>query len=202
MQDTTGEQLLVPESVKLYLSDAAVRFGVDTLLSHKPSTIPTDLTISELKGYYAARAAAELTRYEWAETLFDLWQLVWGRHLSKWPAAPLDQMLDDESAIRPEDCWDSSAFDLRHRRGSLTLATGVEIGPERTLIAIALESRDGSDTFSLDAFRLVEDEDESWDGWLVRSIPYGLQDTGCVLNELLQASAAALQQIEQVAGLD
>lgn len=165
----TEDVFSLPASVAAYLSSPAVRTGVDALLSISADALPEGLEWHELDDYLAARAAAELTRSEWAIMVQRLWQSVWGViEQDNWRPAPLEELEEYEYAVTPATCWGEQRFALWHTRRPLTLYTAVRVTRSTTQIAFSLEGRKP----------LLRDDDEhftwtdtkEWEGWLVATV--------------------------------
>jgi hypothetical protein len=156
----------LPESVRAYLEDDGVAVAVDALLGTKPSRLPADLKLGELPEYVAARAQAELTRWEFAQACLNLWSSVWEPLLVDWQPGKLSDLVDDEdSAVTPEDIWTSGGFSLWYQRDNLYLWTAVELTPAATTIAFALDEGDTSLLKDAPHFEWVQDGD--WTNWLI-----------------------------------
>lgn len=131
-------------SVRAYLSDPAVRTGVDALLAIKPNALPAGLEWHELRSYFAARTAAEVTKFEYGEMLHDLWSRIWGDVLAaSWSPVPFSDLLADDQGVTPETCWNEEAFYTYHRAGDRWLYTAVSITGSKTLVAFSIEDDDG-----------------------------------------------------------
>ncbi|HEV2568342.1 hypothetical protein [Sphingomonas sp.] len=154
----------LPESVRTYLEETGVRVAVDALLAIRPARLPADLTLAELPDYVAARAQAELTRWEFAQACLDLWSSIWSPLLEEWQAGPLSAMLASGlNAVTPEAIWNESGLNVWHHRGDLFLYTAVELTPEATTIAFGLERDDEPLLTEMPGFNWRNDEDsESW----------------------------------------
>ena len=180
----------VPATVREYLTNAAVRTGVDALLKVEIDMLPSDLLASELGDYYAARAAAELSRFDWALSLYELWKAVWtGAIGSEWKAMSPDELLNEEYAITPHACWDEETIYFGHRRGDFTMSTGVAFGQGETLLAFAVERKRGA---PLQAFDQFSNHDDWGDEWLVQSFPFSPVNSDFSMSTLEAVAATAV----------
>ena len=67
----------LPESMKAYYGDPAVKLAVDTILSNKKLAIPSDMRWEEFPAFYGATLAAHQVQVEFALFMFELWNIVW-----------------------------------------------------------------------------------------------------------------------------
>ena len=192
------EELSLPDSVRDYLQDPAIRFAVDALLALRPDKMPPDLELHELPTYLAARSAAEMTRYEFAATSYQLWSAVWAPLLEDWEPARFDELMANAMAVSPTQCWEEKGFNIWHRRDGRYLYTAVAIAPKSTSIAISLE--DDVKVLTETASNFVWTESDDWNGWLVHEQAGGLADDDFDLARLRNTAAAAYQQVSVVAG--
>lgn len=160
------ENLRLPSSVRAYLSDPAVRTGVDALLAIPADSLPDGLEWHELGHYLSARAAAELTRGEWAVTLHQLWQSLWGAIEDEgWRPAQPDELLEHSYEATPEACWRKQMFATWHVKGKMTLYTAVRLTRSTTQVAFSLETTRPVLKSADEHFDWIDDE--RWGGWLV-----------------------------------
>lgn len=168
-QVTTTERFppKIPATVKAYLTDASIKAGVDALLAIKPSTVPQDLILEEFGDYYAARAAAEITRYDRASSLYDIWRWIWGDAIGPdWLPASRDALIEKELSITPESCWDDACFCVFHSRSQVTLSTGVGFTDKWIEIVFSVDDDTGPLLRALDTFDWRDEDHADWPGWL------------------------------------
>ena len=78
-------ELVVPESVRLYLTDAAVRSAIDALLDEDKS-FAADLDREDLPNFYRATLAAHAFRADWGIFGLELCDATWGAALADFPS--------------------------------------------------------------------------------------------------------------------
>jgi hypothetical protein len=186
---------LLPATVQSYLADPAFRTGADALLEFGPEKLPPEIAFGDLGTYLAARGAAELTKYDYAETLHRLWCAVWGWQLGEgWTAPSADRLLDKEFSVAPQDCWSDRCLTLYHDRGRYSLFTAVGLDVGKTTLAFSVET----DTRVLRApcVPFTWRDDDEWEGWFVLSHPHDLTDTGFDLEQLVDAARVAVAAAE------
>lgn len=184
----------LPESVQSYLEDSAVGTAVDTLLGFKPNRLPTDLTLAELPEYVAARAQAELTRWEFAQACLALWSSIWEPLLEGWQPGALAEILDgDENAITPQAIWECDGFNIWHRRGPFYLWTAVQLTAEATTIAFGLQDEDRPILKDAPGFEWRDDDD--WSEWLTHEQSRMPSGFGSEVEKLKGLAAAAIERV-------
>ena len=192
----TGRDL--PASVRAYLTEPAVRTGVDALLAVEADALPDGLEWHEFADYIAARAAAELTRSEWAVAIHRLWRRVWGGiEADGWRSAPFDELVEQDYAVTPATCWEEQRFSLWHVRGAVTLYTAVRVTRSTFQVAYSLETRKV----------LVQSDDEhfawthkgEWPGWMVATLRRSPADPAFSDDELQALASTAMDRIREAA---
>lgn len=184
----------LPASVMAYLSTAAVRSGVDALLAVEADALPDGLEWPELGDYLAARAAAELTRSEWAVMIQRLWREVWASiERDGWRPAPLEEMVENENAVTPETCWKRQRFSVWHTRGRQMLFTAVRATRSTTQIAFSLEAR--RVLIREDGGEFTWTDTSDWDGWQVATIRCSPASPEFDLEALRTLSQQALRRV-------
>lgn len=172
MTHATQDELHLPASVRGYLSEPAIRIGVDALLKVGPGNVPRDLQFGEMPEYLAARGAAELIRYEYAAFLHALWSATWGRAMpSVWREMTAGDALDGKCSLSPEGCWDDQAMTIYHGKGDLRLYTAVSVSRTATKIGFSLERRDGKILMKSRDGPPAFGEEPDWDDWLMFASP-------------------------------
>lgn len=198
---TTAEILPpeIPATVKAYWTDASVKAGVDALLAIKSSTLPQDLRLEEFGDYYAARAAAELTRFDRASSLYDIWRSIWGHAIGRdWVPASHDAMFYNELSITPEDCWNDECFCVYHSRGKLNLSTGVGFTDKWIEIVFSVDDDTGPLLRTLDTFEWRDEDHADWPGWLALKLkknPWDESLSWTVLRSAAEQAVAAANKI-------
>lgn len=111
MTDTT--LFTIPESVFAYFSNSAVQAAVDHLLDNKSAVPVSQIQWAELPEYYRAVLAAHQTKAEYAITLFDLCNTIWGNvikeslELSKISRLPLKEIQQNGwPKLSIDESWD------------------------------------------------------------------------------------------------
>ncbi len=165
MTQAIATAIAVPPSVEAYLTDPAVRAGVDALIGIKPTALPAGLERPELADYFAARAAAELTKFEWAFMLHRLWDATWGAAIgASWVPSSFDDLLVEPfAAVTPHSCWNDGWFSAIHNRAGHQLYTFVSVAPTATVIGFSLENDEGPLLQNLDGFEWHDTG--AWKGW-------------------------------------
>lgn len=188
-----SEAFRVPDTVRAYLEQPAIRTAVDSLVAIKPSSLPPDLSVDELGDYLAARGTAELTRFDWATALHALWCATWQPALQGWQPVPPEDVKEEEIAVTPDACWDEEMFGLIHRKGSKKIYTAVSISTDETNIAISATDSQGNDITDLPSFRWDEPE---WEEWLVSTQPINVASQGFDIEQFASIARAAIERIE------
>ena len=133
----------IPQSVQHYLSekpeDRGIRMSVDALLKVGIDKVPPSLEWNELKQFYQARTAAELTRLEWSQAMLSLWQYIWGNNLNKCLKVRSLEELSKNSGIRMDECWEDREFIVVHEFLELELFTSVLLDNDELAIGFGLE---------------------------------------------------------------
>jgi len=193
MTDADDRTFELPATVLQYLIDPAVRTGVDALIDIQPGNLPPDLRLSELADYYAARAAAELMRYDWAAALHRLWLLVWEVPLSSsaWRPVSIDEAAAYEILVTPAACWNDGSFSFLHTLDGYRLFTSVTFDASRTQIAFSVETGDRV-LIKSDFGEFVWQDDGDWNGWLVFTHAVSPSDQLFRLADLTRSAAVAL----------
>lgn len=188
-----------PETVRGYLADPAIRTGVDALLKFGGGALPHGLRLDELGAYFTARGSAELTMYDMAETLRQLWSLVWGARLGpEWTAAPLEELIREDYAVTPRSCWEERSFSHYHRHEPHILYTSVQITERQTSVAFSIEVEAGDPLWSADFAPFAWRDDDEWWGWLVFSISTNPSRADFDISRLHEAANIALEQVERL----
>ena len=165
-----GDDVL-PATVAAYLQDPAVRAAVDALLEVRASVLPPGLEWEELDTYYRARGGAELTRHDMAHLLRQLWKEIWGRQISsQWRPAPLEELVEAELAVTPNQIWEEKSFSVYHSRESSFLYTNVRLEPNALSIAFYIGDENDEDLLIDDSGPFLWRDDEIWPGWWVTQL--------------------------------
>lgn len=199
MTDANDRKFELPATVRAYLTDPAIRTGVDALLEIRPEDIPPDLRLDEMADYLTARAAAELTKFDWATALHNLWASTWQAALNPaWRPASLEILIAEEFAIAPQACWDGNSFSFYHVRGIHRLYTAVSFDRYQTQIAFSFETEEMA-LASAPFGDFVWREDDDWTGWLVMTLPFSPAHPDFRIAELDRAVQAALAVVYDIA---
>jgi len=198
--ETPGFEL--PATLRGYLTEPAIRTGVDALLMVKSDSLPPDLRIDELGDYYAARAAAELTRYDWAAALYGLWTRIWAETLdNRWSQVSTETLMDDGHSVTPVACWDDEGFCVYHSKGSVTLSTGISFDSGTTQISFSVDNDQGPMLRrDLTPFKWCDEDDDDWPEWLVFNYPVSPLDPLFQFDELRNAASKAVHEANRLAG--
>lgn len=191
----------LPPTVRDYLSDAAIRTGVDSLLGVKDKSLPPGLLHEELADYYAARAAAELVRFDWATALLNLWNATWGSVLNPaWQAAPLETLVKDSFAVTPAACWDEDAICFVHEIGTHFLATAVSFDQSETVIAFWYQKGKSKPLATFEGFA-AKQHDEWDDDWLLHRFPISPANEKFSIAKLRAVAQSAAAAADKLAGV-
>lgn len=189
----------IPATVKAYWTDASIKAGVDALLAIKPSTVPQDLRLEEFGDYYAARAAAEMTRFDRALSLFDIWRAIWGHAIGPdWIPASRDAMIYNELSITPEGCWNDACFCVFHSRGQANLSTGVGFTDKWIEIVFSVDDDTGPLLRALETFEWRDEDQADWPGWLtfkLKKSPWDESVSWTALRTVAKQAVAAANKI-------
>ena len=201
MTSRNNQPLAMPATVRDYLSKPAIRTGVDALLGVKPNMLPPDLQHKELGDYYAARAAAELVRFDWAAVLLDLWKKTWGAVLHKnWIPQPLAAHVKEDYAVTPAACWEQDAICFVHKIGSHHLATAVSIDSHEAVLAFWYQFGGNNPLADFDKF--VSKKNDEWeDMWLVQRFEGAPTGPEFSLAKLRAAAKLAAAHADTLAGI-
>lgn len=164
-----NNQIEMPATVAAFLQEPAVRTAVEALLEVDPDKLPPGLELEELDTYYRARGGAELTRHDMAHVLRQLWKQIWGRQIgSHWRPAPLEEMVDAEFAVTPDQIWDEKSFTVYHYQEPYVLYTDIKVEPHALSIAFSIEHEDDEEVLIENDFAPFRwRNDENWSGWQV-----------------------------------
>lgn len=104
--------LTVPEPVHRYLTDAAIRAGVDSLVGYGHKKVPSGLAWRELPDFYAAALAAVHVQITWASFLERVWRDVWPGTISGWEPLDPDEQIQEAGDLSPSvhQCWEEQWF--------------------------------------------------------------------------------------------
>ena len=198
MIETPGATFSIPDSVSAYLSDPAIRAGVDALLDVNEGALPPELELSEFGDYLAARAAAGLTKLEWAVMVHSLWNTIWAPLVQKpWTFSSLDELVDEDIAITPSECWASESFQMYHRQGEYILRTAVLVERRKTSVAFSIETNDGGVLIGEDIDKFVWKDDDYWNGWLMFSVETSPAEHDFKLAKLQDAARHAMELVRE-----
>lgn len=133
--------LIVPESIRLYATDPALRTAIHMLRNSK---LPPGLEKSELKRYYLADLAARRFVADWGVFALGLWEASWGSVFAaqstwkllsaaevakeSWSVLPSHLWLDDQPffgwiAVDTKDSYFWTGIVLDHQRGFRIVAS-------------------------------------------------------------------------------
>lgn len=201
MTDISPPDFTIPASVHGYLSDPAIRAGVDALLDVKPDALPPELGWEEFEDYLSARAAAELTKSEWPIMLLQLWNSIWKPNIgADWKFSSFDALTEDDYAVSPADCWDNNWMQLRHQRGPHLFYTLVHVDARKTTIGFSIET-EADALLDHDVGEFVWRIDDEWFGWLTYSVSNSPADPNFELAALQEQARRALEYVhEAIAG--
>lgn len=158
---------ILPQSTQDYLSlERGTQLAVDDLLKVDLDKLPKLADWNELNQYYKARAAAELTKVEWSQSMQILWNYIWGAHIdTDWTMESIKKMQKDQN-ISIKDCWDEKEINIVYIHGDYFLTTAIEVTSSNLLIAYCLEDKDD---YLLenepDGFKWIEDKKHEWEDW-------------------------------------
>ncbi len=183
-------------SVFAYLTDRAIRTAIDSLLQFKISNMPPGLAVAELADYLPARAAAELTRYEYAQTLHRVWQEVWGSKIAPmWVSPDVDALVSAKQVVTVEGMWTDKWFSLYQERDNTFLYTFVEFDPEAVSMGYSLEN-DITPLLKEDIGPFRWHDEGNYDGWFVAKWRRSIASPDFDWIGLHAAASAALKQVE------
>lgn len=187
----------MPLSVRSYLTDSAVRAGVEALLAVPANTVPEGLEWEELGDYLAARTAAELTRFEWAIMIRQLWEWIWtDLEIESWKPGDVKEMADEGQTVTPALCWEEKSFSLWHEHGKRFLYTGVTITRKSTQVGFSLEDAKAPLLKGDDA-QFAWTDDGNWNGWFVATVPGTPADPDFDLGQLRRLAGLALERVRE-----
>lgn len=193
-----AETFVMPATVAAYLQDPAVHTAVEALLEVPADTLPPGLELDELESYYHARGGAELTRYDMAHFLRQLWQMIWGRQIGPhWRPALLEDLVSEDYAVTPERSWDEKSFTVYHCQNQYLLYTDVRIERRAISVAFSIEDDENEDVLiedDLTPFRWRSDDDYS--GWQVVSVEYNPRSGPPDLSSLQKVATLAYSAAE------
>ncbi|SFO44982.1 hypothetical protein [Sphingomonas sp. OK281] len=199
MTDLIDDRLPLQPTVFAYLTDPAVRTGVDALLAVRNGQLPPGMNLSELEDYLTARGAAELTRYDWAAMLHLLWEVTWGNGLpSTWRKLSVDEALETECIVRPDDCWENGSFTFCHTHNGYWIYSAVSVTQECTEIAFGVETKSGKSMAKTAFADFTWKDDDDWNSWLVRAPSASPAAADFKLSTLREAVRMARENIEAI----
>lgn len=155
----------LPQTVKAYLSEPAYRVGTEALLAYSSDKTPPEEDPARLVDYYAARAAAELTLYDFARVAYQTWYQFWGIKLAGWQIAEQNELHNAGVDFSPKALFDNCGVTHCHMKKSIWLYTNVHIKEDYTEIAFAVQDKNGTILRECRSFEWIDDD--CWDGWLV-----------------------------------
>lgn len=199
MTDEHDERLQLRPTVEAYLTDAAVRTGVDALLEVKAGRLPPGLELGEVDDYLTARGAAELTRFDFAAMLNELWNITWLAALPKfWRPLSIDEAVALECIIAPNDCWEEGTFSFCHVHNGFWIYTAVAVTQHSTEIAFSVEAKTGKAVAKEDFADFTWRDDDAWSSWLVGAPSPSPASTAFKLSVLREAVRVARAHIEML----
>lgn len=149
--------LELPESVYQYLTDPAIRAGVDSVLEYGSKKLPPGLEWAELPQYFRAVVAASSVQADWALALENLWRRVWPSQPVGWSAVSVDEQSTRafDAHVSIDKCWSEEWFGRCFTRPATLAASakprrqpapdilclGVSITLDGASIGIALDPR-------------------------------------------------------------
>lgn len=191
----------LPPSVVAYLSDPAIRTSVDALLEVKTDATPPGLALGELGEYLSARAAAEVTRHEYASSMYLMWREVWASKIPRgWQPADLAQLAAEGYSTSPADIWDESWFAAWHERPGYILYTFVSFGHDEFLIGVSLEDKE-EELIGSDFGAFIRHKAGDYEGWFVAHWPYAPSDPAFDLSAINLEAQKAVAHIEQLSSM-
>lgn len=193
-----NNEIEMPPTVSAFFADPAVRTAVEALLEMEADVLPPGLQFAELDTYYRARGGAELTRYDIAHLLQRLWNWIWGRQIGPhWCPATLDEMIEEDLAVTPEQIWADKSFTVYHHQNDYVLYTNISIAPGSLGIAFSLEHGTSGEVLILEDFPPFRwHDDEDWSGWQVTTTKFDPKGSLPDLSPLLEAAMNAWSAAE------
>lgn len=168
----------LPESVHHYLTDPAVRAGVDSLADGGLKKVPAGLTWGETPKLYRALLAAQLVQIEFAIALEEVWREIWPTHVAGWePLEPYEQAAEyDDVSVSVVHCWNEEWFGRcfsksrasqvvgrqRQKHSTAVLCMGVMLSQEGLSAGFSIEGAAGFETASFSGFDFDEDLQAWW----------------------------------------
>lgn len=187
----------LPKSTQDYLKeDGGTKSAVDALLEKGLDKLPDLTDWNELNLYYKARAAAELTKVEWAQSMHMLWQYIWGGNIdTDWKMASIKNLAKYQQ-ITIEKCWEESTIELLHVKNGHNLFTAINLSPTSLTLAFGLEG-EGIDDYivkgDLENFIFVEREKDDWGKWNYREIQGNILSDSNLIEQARKSSSAAIE---------
>lgn len=127
----------VPESLRSYFTDPAIRSVVDHMLDAKASELPTDLDWDEISDFHRAHASAAKVRADYAVLLLELWDAVWKAPLKDneiTEDVPFSKYPDD-TLPSPKVVWDDCLYRIFEVGKDVRLQAGLGIPNAGHLVA-------------------------------------------------------------------
>ena len=185
----------LPQSTQDYLTlERGTQLAVDDLLKVDLDKLPNLADWNELNQYYKARAAAELTKVEWAQSMQILWNYIWGAHIdADWTMKSIKKMQKDQN-ISIEDCWDEKELNIVYIHGEYFLATAIEVTSSNLLIAYSLEDKDDYLLKNKpDSFQWCEDKKHEWENWNYLELQGNILENPKLIEDARTNAIAAIQ---------
>ena len=157
----------IPESVRHYLSDPAIKSSVDLLTEIKKDGLPAGLeNWNDYGDFLSARAAAHLTKAEYPIALWLFWRHVWeGNIPEQWQMRSPDYVGDD--MVGPLTCWEDENLVVQSDCRKIELYTLVGFSSASTTVGFAVENESGPlISKSEGSFRWKKDQE--LDGYLTK----------------------------------
>lgn len=163
-------ELMLPESVRQYAIDPAIRSAIVTLL-HDRDAFVSDLDRADLPNYYRATLAAHHFVADWGVFGGALWDATWQealRRSSRWTLLSVGEVIQEEWSITPDELWsdDMPFFGwIAKTEQEYWLWTGLKLdqtGGLRLVVSFEDGATDPFASFNLNGGSLTQDAYENW----------------------------------------
>lgn len=185
----------LPQSTQDYLTlERVTQFAVDALLEVGLDKLPYLADWNDLTQYYKARAAAELTKVEWAQSMQILWSYIWGAHIdADWTMESIKE-LGKKQSITIKDCWDDATIELLHYKDGNYLFTAINLSPTSLTLAFGLENdKNFLIEGGLDNFKWGDNKKADWAEWNYHEIQGNILKNNTIIENARTNAIAAIQ---------